>query len=261
MNFYHALKYLRYIAFARHRKGHGVHSPFIFDIVSRVFRNKTDKDVVFSIERIRKMLISDRRSIIVNDFGSGEDKNKSKTRKVSEIARRSAVPRKYGILLSRLAAEFGKPSIVELGTSFGISTIYMSLSAPGSEVHTLEGCPECAAIARENFKTAQLNIEVHTGLFDSLLPEITGSGIKPGLIFIDGNHRKEPVLKYFVEFLSISDETTVIVIDDIYNSREMSQAWSEIKQNEKVSATIDIFRMGIVFLRQDITRNNYIIRY
>lgn len=261
MNFYQTLKYLDYIAFAGHRKGHGLHSPFIFDIVSRVFRNKTDKDIVSSIEKIRKKLISDSRSIIVNDLGSGQEKSKSKIRKVSEIARHSAVPQKYGILLSRLAAEFGKPSIIELGTSFGISTMYMALSALGSDFHTMEGCRECAAIAEENFKTSGLEVELHTGPFDSLLPELTQSGIRPGLVFIDGNHRKEPVLKYFGELLSVSGESTVIVIDDIYNSREMSEAWTEIKRNENVSATIDIFRMGIVFLRKGITRNNYIIRY
>ncbi len=91
---------------------------------------------------------------------------------------------------------------------------------------------------------------------------LTNTGIKPGLVFIDGNHRKEPVLKYFNQIAEISDNKTVIIIDDIYYSKEMEEAWNEIKQlHEKVSVTIDIFRMGIVFFREGINHNNYIIRY
>ena len=62
----------------------------------------------------------------------------------------------------------------------------------------MEGCPETARIARENFNDAGLrNIKLLTGSFDDLLPEIKDLKVKPGLVFIDGNHRKEPVMKYF----------------------------------------------------------------
>ena len=91
-----------------------------------------------------------------------------------------------------------------------------------------------------------------TGSFEEKLSEVAESGIKPGLIFIDGNHRKDPVLKYFNLLAGLSDNNTVIVIDDIYYSPEMEEAWNEIKLSEKVSATIDIFRMGIVFFRKGI---------
>ena len=44
------------------------------------------------------------------DLGAGSVRMKTSLRKVSEIARYSPVPEKYGILLSNLAAEFGKPA-------------------------------------------------------------------------------------------------------------------------------------------------------
>lgn len=260
MNFHHAMNYLKYLVFSGHRKGHGIHSPFIFDIVSGMFRNKNNKDVVFSIEKIRKKLISDNRIINVNDLGAGRDRKNSKSRKVSDIAKRSAVPRKYGILLSGLAAEFGSPSVIELGTSLGISAMYLASACPGV-VHTIEGCGECADIASANFKNAGMDIELHKGSFEQLLPHLLDSGIKPGFVFIDGNHRKEAVLKYFSELLSVSDEKMVIAIDDIHSSKEMSDAWNEIRHYKNVSATIDIFRMGLVFFKKGITRNHYIIRY
>ena len=94
MIFFTASKYLKYILLSRHKKGHGLHSPFIFDLVSRVFRNKIDNDIVCSIRKVRKRLISDRRSIIVNDLGAGSEKFKTNIRKVSDIARYSPVPAK-----------------------------------------------------------------------------------------------------------------------------------------------------------------------
>ncbi|MCX6325419.1 MAG: class I SAM-dependent methyltransferase [Bacteroidia bacterium] len=262
MIFFRATKYLKYILLSRHRKGHGIHSPFVFDLVARVFRNKIDHNIVCSIEKVRKRMISDRRSIAVKDLGSGSEKLKTNLRKVSDIARYSPVPGKYGILLSNMAAEFGEPLIVEFGTSLGISTMYMAAAYTGAIVNTVEGCPATAEIAKENFKEAGLNnIKIFTGSFDEFLPVIINYNIKPGLVFIDGNHRKEPVINYFNQIAKISDNKTVIIIDDIYYSREMEEAWNEIKRNDKVSVTIDIFRMGFVFFREGINHNDYIIRY
>lgn len=262
MIFFRTFKYLKYILLSRHRKGHGIHSPFIFDLVHRVFRNKTDSDIVFNIEKVRKRLIADHRSIFVRDLGAGSENMKTNLRKVSDIARYSPVPSKYGLLLSNLAIEFGNPLIVEFGTSFGISTMYLAASCPETLVYSVEGCPETAKIADQNFKNAGLtNIKLFTCSFDNMLPEVKQAENKPGLIFIDGDHRKEPVLKYFKKMAEVSDNKTVIVIDDIYYSMEMAEAWNEIKKHDKVSVTVDLFRMGIVFFREGMTHTDYTIRY
>jgi predicted O-methyltransferase YrrM len=149
-----------------------------------------------------------------------------------------------------------------LGTSFGISTMFMAASCPGALVYTIEGCPAIAEIAYQNFNIAGLtNIRLITGSFDEKLAVVSDTCIKPGLVFIDGNHRKDPVLNYFRQIVELSDNKTVIVIDDIYYSKEMEEAWNEIKLNEKVSVTVDIFRMGIVFFREGTNHHNYTIRY
>jgi predicted O-methyltransferase YrrM len=262
MIFFRVIKYLKYMLLSENGRGHGIHSPFVFDLVSRVFRNKIDSGVVSSIEKIRKKLLSDQRSIHVTDFGAGSVKLKTKFRKVNEIVRFSSVTVKYGKLLSNMAAEFGEPYIIEMGTSFGISTLYLTATCSGLKVKTIEGSSSVSEIAIENFKdTGRKNIEVITGSFDVVLPEILKRNSMPGLVFIDGNHRKEPVMKYFTEIAEYSGSRTVIIIDDINYSEEMEEAWNEIKQFEKVSVTVDIFRMGMVFFREGISHKNYIIRY
>ena len=262
MIFPRTVKYLNYILLPHHWRGHGIHSPFIFDLVSRVFTNKVDRGIIAAAEHVRRKMLSDRSKIVVKDLGSGSGLLKSNLRKVSDIARRSPVPGKYGVFLSKMAAEFGRPDIIELGTSLGISTIYMAASCPDATVYTIEGCPATAGIARQNFiETGLNNIQVYEGSFDEVLPRLISTGIKPGLIFIDGNHRKEPVLKYFNMLAEFADGNTVIIIDDISYSEEMAEAWKEMKLYKKVTASIDIYRMGLLFLKEGITHNHYIIRY
>jgi predicted O-methyltransferase YrrM len=181
---------------------------------------------------------------------------------VADIAKHSPVSGKYGKLLSNMAAEFGGNMIIELGTSLGISAMYMAASRPGAIVYTIEGCGEVAAIAKNNFTEANLtNINLLEGSFDDVLPGLLKKENKPGLVFIDGNHRKEPLLKYFNLINEYSDSGTVVIMDDINYSAEMNEAWNEIKQNGKVAVCIDIFQMGILFFREGIARAAYTIRY
>jgi predicted O-methyltransferase YrrM len=262
MTLYSILRFLKYTVFSSHKRGHGIHSPFVFNLIITVFRNKINPDIVCKIEMIRKKLNSEKKYISVTDFGSRSDVRGDKRVKVSEIVKKSSVPRRYCKLLAGLSGEFGNPSVIEFGTSFGISTMYLAAANPEATVYTLEGCPVISEIAKDNFMEAGLNnIRLFTGSFESLLPEIENSKIKPGLVFIDGNHRKEPTIAYFNRMAELSDENTVIVLDDIYYSPEMGEAWNEIKQNKRVSITIDIFRMGIVFFRRGMTRAHYNIRY
>lgn len=255
-------RFIKYIIFSRHRRGHGIHSPFVFDLVSSVFRNKTEPDIVFSIEKIRKKLISDQELIETNDLGAGSKKMKTNQRKVSDIARYSAVPQKYGILLSKMSKSFGSPLILEFGSSLGISTMYLAASCPETTVITMEGCKNTSEIASRNFKEAGLsNIRLLNGSFDELLPVVRNENVRPGLVFIDGNHRKEPVISYFSQVAEMSDSRTVVIIDDINSSQEMAQAWNEIKNHRNVTLSVDVFRMGMVFFRDGLNRSGYVIRY
>jgi predicted O-methyltransferase YrrM len=187
---------------------------------------------------------------------------KTNLRKVADITRYSAIPRKYGILLSNMAEAFGKQFIIEFGTSLGISTMYLATSCPDARVITIEGCSETSSIASANFREAGLkNITLLNGPFDEVLPEIRREKTPPGLVFIDGNHRKEPIISYFNQVAEISDKNSVVIIDDINSSREMAEAWYEIKNHKNVTATVDVFRMGIVFFREGLNHFNYVVSY
>ena len=187
---------------------------------------------------------------------------KTNMRKVSDIARYSSIPRKYGILLYNMAREFGNKVIIEFGTSFGISTMYLAASDTGAMVHTIEGSDTVADIAESNFALAGFkNIILHRGKFEEVFPSIISKTDSPGLIFIDGDHIREHTLNYYGMVSRSATQETVLIIDDINYSREMAEAWNEIKRSENVSVTIDLFRTGLVFFRKGIAKCDYVIRY
>ncbi|MBK9358768.1 MAG: class I SAM-dependent methyltransferase [Bacteroidales bacterium] len=79
--------------------------------------------------------------------------------------------------------------------------------------------------------------------------------------FIDGNHTKEATLRYFGQLVKHAGNNSVYIFHDIHWSAEMEQAWNEIKNHEKVIITIDLFHMGLVFFRKELSRQHFIIRF
>ena len=241
---------------------HGVHSPFVFDLLLGTIYNRKAYYSYKSIENIRKELLLSKQTVNCVDLGAGSHIQNKASRSISEIATISAKPSKYAQLLFRLVNRFQPKTILELGTSLGISSAYMASANSGSKLITIEGCNEIAAIAKQNFKKLKLeNIRQSIGNFDEVLPDALKKIEQLDLVFFDGNHRKIPTMNYFQQCLERAVETSVFIFDDIYWSEEMKEAWQEIKNNERVTVTIDLFHFGIVFFRKEQVKEHFIIRF
>jgi predicted O-methyltransferase YrrM len=262
-SFHIAFKYLDYYLHSSNGKGHGVHSPFIFRFIEEILNDKTNYPEYDIIESIRKRLLADKDLIEVEDLGAGSLKSNSKTRSVSSIAKHSAKPKKYSQLLFRIARYFQPATIIELGTSLGITTSYLACANRSASVHTIEGARTVASIAERNFKQLDLNnIRLNVGNFDETLPALLKEITKPDLIFIDGNHQEKPTLNYFNLLLDRAHNDTIIVFDDIHWSKGMETAWGNIISHPRVTTTIDLFFIGIVFFRQEFhEKQHFVIRY
>jgi predicted O-methyltransferase YrrM len=261
MNKWHSLyNYLKY----RHLKTneHGVHSPFVFDLYRYIFKNKTPYYGYEKIEDLRKRLKNNTTQIEIVDLGAGSGSGKKKSRTVKNILSTAAKRVKYSQLLFRMADHFQSGTILELGTSLGISTSSLAIARAKSRIITIEGSSEVHKLAVSNFESLGLtNIEAVCGNFDTVLPEILSQTERLDLVFFDGNHRKEPTLRYFHQCLEKAGNDSVFIFDDIYWSKEMTEAWTIIRQHPRVSVTIDIFQMGIVFFRKEQAKQNFILAY
>lgn len=203
------------------------------------------------IEAIKKLTKKQHTTIQITDLGAGSNGNIQKERSIASIVDKSAIKKKYGKLLFRIANYYKPQYILELGTCVGIGTMYLAAGNTKNKVVTIEGDPAIAKIATNNFKKYPIhlsNIEQHIGNFDDVLPEVLAQNPKIDLAFIDGNHRKEPTLNYFNQILANCHDDSILIFDDIHWSKEMIEAWKIIKTHSKVQLTIDIYRMGIVFL-------------
>ncbi|RYD84708.1 MAG: class I SAM-dependent methyltransferase [Sphingobacteriales bacterium] len=200
--------------------------------------------------------------ITVTDLGAGSHVNNNKKKKVSDITINALKPPKLAKLLYRLAA-FAKPNnIIELGTCLGITTLYLREAAPEARLYTLEGCPETAGVAKSVFSKAGVKgIKVITGNFDDTLPGVLEAEENLDLVYIDGNHQYDATIRYFDWCLPKVHEGSMLIFDDIYWSDGMKKAWAEIKNHPQVTATVDLFWIGLVFFKQGQAKEHFKIRF
>lgn len=252
------LQYLLYLPRCIHL--HGIHSPFVFELHHELFKEKAAYYAFDEIESIRAKLLLTQKKLVVKDLGAGSNVHTSNKRSIQAIAKASLKPAKTAQLLFRIVRYFKPSKLVELGTCFGITSAYLAKANPKGQLTTLEGASELIQVAKLNFSKLDLkNITQAHGNFDDILEQELSKLKKVDFIFFDGNHQKEPTLRYFEQALKFADEKSVFVFDDIYWSKEMTAAWKIIKAHPKVTVSIDCFAMGVVFFKKDQAKEHFTV--
>lgn len=207
------------------------------------------------------MLLRSDTKVHVTDLGAGSRVSKSKVRQVASIARHSARNPCQAQILFRLACFLDSDSVLEIGTSLGIQTAYFGFALPKSRIMTLEGCPETAAIARQNFEELGLHqVELLKGDFKDTLGTALQVLGKVGLVLFDGNHSYVPTMDYFHQCLAYKTESSCFIFDDIHWSEGMEKAWAAIVAHPRVTISIDCFHFGLVFFREKQPKQHFLLR-
>ncbi|MEP5340361.1 MAG: class I SAM-dependent methyltransferase [Algibacter sp.] len=255
--FYQIIQYIKFLLKSTNQ--HGVHSPFVYNLVTKCFYDKTKHEDYHKIEGFKRRLKRVNLKINVTDFGVGSQKFKSKTRKISDIVKHVSISKKNAKLLYRITKYFEFNSILELGTSLGFATQSLSLGNPKSEITTIEGCPKISNYTKTHFNLLLLdNVKQITGNFNDEIKKLTSNTYD--FIFFDGNHQKEATLSYFESLLKTTHNDSIFIFDDIYWSEGMTEAWKTIKKHPKVTVTIDTFYWGFVFFRKEQLKEDFVIR-
>jgi len=262
MNLFPAKSYLKYLLKAKHYKGYGIHSPFMYELVREVLWDKHPYYAFSEIEKYRKELLHSKKVIHVSDFGAGSHKLNSDIRKIHDIYGASAIKRKYGEFLFRLVSRYKSQTIVEMGTSLGVSTMYLALPEKQNRVYTIEGCTETADIANEAFKKQELsNVNLFTGRFVDVLPVIFEEIETIDLLFVDGHHDKDATLEYFRMCKEKAGNNSIFVFDDIHWSEGMEEAWEEVHNDSDVTISADLYQLGLVFFCRECKKQHYVLLY
>lgn len=277
---YRVYFWLRHQLTAGNTGGHGIHSPYLFEWVRLVMRGDDSYYVWSAIEDRRQAMLLDDRPLEYVDYGSGKrrvgDESKDK-RIVKDIAKGSLSKPKYAQMLARLVNWLGSPlyssplrggigdevsagrkglTIVELGTSLGMTTAYMAAMDSRNRVITYEGCPAVAEIAKANWNALGIkNIDCRVGEIDvaALAKDLECVDVA----YVDANHTYASTCAYFNMLVEKVHEKSVIIVDDIHYSQEMDRAWREICADDRVTSTMDLYQMGLVFFDKHYWKQNY----
>lgn len=218
------------------------------------------KHSLSEINSLRDHLEKDKRTIQITDYGAGSKHQDANTRVVGQIARYAGISRRYGTLLFDLLSYYKPKTIIELGTSVGLSSMYMAKACPTATIISHEGCAQTAAIAVENFKKLKIDhINLVLGKFEDTLKDSLEKYKAPDWIYLDGNHRKVPTLAYFDLCLKYIDGEAILVFDDIHWSKEMEEAWEKIKSHEAVVRSVDLFKWGLVFIGKEKAKEDIVL--
>ncbi|MBS1682593.1 MAG: class I SAM-dependent methyltransferase [Bacteroidetes bacterium] len=237
---------------------HSIHSPFFYEFYHQVIKSTSDRDHFLEIEKTREVLLSNETVVSVKDLGAKSPHFKSDGRTISKIAATSLSPEKHCALFYRIAKYTEAKRIVELGTSMGITSLYLS-KIERSKVITFEGNPWMINIAKSNFEYFhQKNIQLIEGNINQTLPDHLQNPVKIDFALLDANHRYEPTLQYFEWLSKRMADRGVMVIDDIYYSEEMGKAWRELKKHDLVYGSIDLYRCGILFFDIRLNKQHFV---
>jgi len=240
---------------------HSIHSPFVFEFYNQCIKSKSQFYSFKTIEAQRKLLLQSAKLVEINDLGARSIVNKNKQRKIKDIAANSLKPPFLGQQLFRIINHLQPQTIIEVGTSLGITTSYLASPFPQTTVTTLEGCSNTASIAKQTFQNLQVqNITQIQGDFKNTLPTLANKSPKIDFVFFDGNHQYQATLDYFTTCKEKANENTCFVFDDIYWSKGMTKAWEEIKKDPQVMISIDTFYFGICFFRTNQPKQHFTLR-
>lgn len=249
--------YFRYFLYCVNE--HSLHSPLVYDLYLKVIKPSKKWKSDLEIEKLRFSLSKSSEEIEVTDYGTGRDR--APIRRVSEILKTAASSPSKSILIKSIAEYFESKRILELGTSMGINTLYLS-TVSESEVITFEGSESIADIAQQQFDVrGKSNINLIRGNIDETLPYFLARSEKLDFVFIDANHDYEPTMEYYLLCQHRSHDESVFVIDDIHQSPGMEKAWHEIINRVEVLMSIDLYSLGIVIFDPSLAKQNYVLEY
>lgn len=238
---------------------HSLHSPFIYDFYKNVLKQKINYSLYEKEEAVRKRLEKSKHTVEVEDLGAGSQIASNPQRNVAQIASHGVISRKHGAILHRIVEYTSSKKILELGTSLGISTMYLA-KAKETQVTTFEGSENLLNIAESVFEGNGLtNIETIHGNIDEKLPQFLTHSQRIDLVFFDANHTKEATLRYFSQCAKKAHDKTCFIFDDISWSKGMREAWEMIIKDYRVTLSIDTFQFGIIFFNPEILKQHFIL--
>jgi predicted O-methyltransferase YrrM len=255
----------RFFEFVKHYivggNEHGLHSPFVFELYTKTVQNH-EFPYYEQLEQHYFELLSDEHFINNKNPGAGTSLHKTTRVPIKRLAKHSIKSLPWRQLICRLIEERKPKIIIELGTSFGITTAYIATTCPDATVYTFEANPSLVELSKEFFTLAGIkNVEIIEGNIDETLPAFLISHPQIDVAYIDANHRFAPTIKYVERIMECVSWKGLIIMDDIYWSYPMTKAWKAISNKKMVTVSIDLWQIGLLYFHTGQVKENFKLRF
>ena len=212
----------------------------------------TDRAAFARVEAHRKRLLASNEVVDYRVFGSNN------TELIKNVCAKATSPATWARLIYTLAKELPAKKVLEIGTNLGVSGSYLleaMRSTEGSHLVTMDGMPRYVEISREAFLTIvpEARFETIVGRYEDTFDAMVARHEGFDLLFIDGNHQRDPTVEYFLKLLSRATRPSLWVFDDIYWTTGMEDAWRTIRHHPQTAYSIDMYKQGIVVVDPAVT--------
>lgn len=209
----------------RHHKGHGIHSPFVFNFITKVIEEKT---AYYAYNDIREYILS-----------------------FPEI---QFVENKFGRLLFKSVNYFNAKTILELGSGIGINTLYLTVASKQSHCISVETDDKKRELAKQLLKKWGYNIQLTADKFPVIDKPL--DCILLNLRDYDTDH--QTLIPYL---LSCVNENSFIIVDGIRTNRKHQMLWKRLIGCEEVIVSLDLFHVGLLFFNPKYYKRNFKLSY
>jgi predicted O-methyltransferase YrrM len=234
-----------------------LHSPFLYKLATEAIHGKSDKYIDRLYRQLYQKFAFNSSTTEVVEFNIKKNTKlySSEVKSIRSIFKQSAISSKKAQVLARLLVLFKPENIIEFGTSLGVSASIFAQASHDSKIYSIEGCSGLASIAQANFDELGFgNIEIQIGHFNHVVNPVLNKIKKVDFVFYDGSDDYKTAINAFESCLPYIGNDGVFIMNSIYRSRAMNKAWDYIKKHNDSIVCIDLFQMGIILFRKEMSK-------
>ena len=233
----------------RYRKGHGVHSPFAYNFITNVIEEKLPYYIFEDIEKQRAELLACKDII---EFVSPKSSIKKKT--IAEITSRETQSDKYGALLFRLVNFLQSKTVLQIGASTGIMSLYLASPRKDMQCIVLEDRAELVPVIKKQCSSLHINnVLIKTGEYLNSLEKILHKYDYFDVVFINTIRNPELTRK----ILEKQIKTKLLIVDNIRKDKKSKALWQMVMDNPHARITIDLYYLGIALFEEKFYKKHY----
>ena len=207
---------------------YSIHSPFVYDFMKKVLYDRgsnRDYDLMLRISRLL-------------------DGKKYPTRR----------RRKEGRLLYRLVRYLEPETVLTFGQLSALNTSALALGNLQTKVYLEQSSDFLETL--NSMGVVNVSLIRHDGNEEEQFERLN-----TGFVFYALDDFGDDTWNNLEDGFGTVDEETVLVFEGIHHSRHTEAAWEAIKANEDVTVTMDLYCIGIVFFREGIEKQDFMLKY